>query len=558
MTPLTEQIISNDYADYIVPLASSISDFLIDYASYGPQVQNENYGLLHVERGGKTPFEIYTDYSLLPKLFTTLNTISLEVAGITQAQTQTSLGLTGKGVLVGFIDTGIDYLHPAFRALNGNSRIVSIWDQTIDSDTPPETYDYGTQYTQAQLNEAIFAEDPYALVPTRDIIGHGTRIAGAACGTPNLQAEFMGAAYDAQLCVVKLKEAKPYLEEYFFANGSQPAYQENDIMMGIRYLVEQSTRLSLPLILCFALGTNQGDHSGTTPLNNMLSRYPRFPGMIPVIAGGNEGGRAHHYQRSTSTTTEVEILVQEDTAGFTLELWGNATGLYSVGLQTPLGQQIDRIPARPGQSNHIQFVLEKTTLVITYEILQTASGNQLIFFRFMDPSPGIWKIRVYPSSNQENTFFMWLPITGLMNRDVTFLEPSPYTTLTTPANDSAVLATTTFNAYDGSLYIHSSRGYTRTNVIKPDLASPGVNVSAPKPGGTYTAATGSSMAAALLSGSVALVQEWALQQSNRPFTIGEIRGFLVRGATREETLEYPNRDWGYGKLNLYNSFLSLM
>ena len=221
-------------------------------------------------------------------------------------------------MLLGFIDTGIDYTHPAFRKTDGSSRIYGLWDQTVQDGVPPFDLEYGSAYNNEELNLALASENPLSVIPSEDTNGHGTFLAGVAGGSTLPLSDFNGAAPESMLAVVKLKEAKQYLKTLFFANGEQPAYQSTDIMMGIRYLTLLAEKLK-PLVLCLGLGTNQGPHAGVSPVDSMLGIADNYRGLHSVVAAGNEAGKAHHYYGNFSgneTFKEVEILVAENTTGF--------------------------------------------------------------------------------------------------------------------------------------------------------------------------------------------------------------------------------------------------
>lgn len=206
----------------------------------------------------------------------------------------------------------------------------------------------------------------------------------------------------------------------------------------------------------------------------------------------------------------------------------------------------------------VRFILQETVVYITYELVQTTSGSQLILMRFRDPTPGIWNLEVYFSNATSGTFHIWLPIDGFLNTNVRFLNPDPYTTITQPGNSIHVITPGTYNANNQSLYLYSSRGYTRTNQIKPDFAAPGVNVTGPNLRNQYTTRNGSSVSAALTAGSAALLLEWGIKlRPYQYFTTYEIKNYFIRGAKQAPGLTYPNREWGYGTLNLYNIFTSL-
>lgn len=560
---LRQMILSDEYFDIISNFQTSAEAFTERFREFGAQTFGGGFGMLHLPEGllPANPM-VATGYFAIPKLFTTLDTTSLEVSGILQVQSQPLLGYKGRGVILGFIDTGIDYTHPAFRTSDGRSRILRLWDQSIQTGSAPADIGYGSEYTREQLNDAIRADDPFALVPSTDENGHGTVVAGIAAGSAAPSLDFTGAAPEADLAVVKLKSAKQNLRDYFLIPDDALAFQETDIMMAVRYLVNLSISLRKPLVVCLALGTNQGSHTGNSPLSQVLNYYSGFSGCYIISAAGNEAGTGHHFYGTSDApmaVQDVEILVDPSDKGFSCELWSKPPELYSVGILSPLGESIARIPARLGQSSTLRFTLEKTVIELYYEIVEAATGNEVVLLRFRDPTPGIWTIRVYSDVPFQGSFHLWLPVTGLGTPGTAFLSPNPDTTLTIPANAAPVITVSTYNAYNGSLFINSSRGFTRDGRIKPDIAAPGVDVPAPVPGDGYGAYTGSSAASAITAGAVALLVNWGMDyNTERFFTSQEVQGFLIRGAGRPPQYLFPNREWGYGTLNLYQIFQNLM
>lgn len=561
MPSIGEMILSESYADIILP---SYTGFLTDYKERGAQIFNNYYGMVHYpleEELFQNYYEYGFFYNTIPKLFTLLDLESLEASGILAVQNQPVLGLKGQDVLIGFIDTGIDYTHPAFRRPDGLSRIVGIWDQTLQTGQPPFDLSYGTAYSQEELNQALGMEDPFSLVPSRDENEHGTFLAGVAAGSALPQQSFSGAAPEALIAMVKLKPAKEYLKEIFYVTGSAPAYQSTDIILGIRYLILLADALKKPLVLCLGLGSNQGSHSGSSPLDSMLSVTDQYRGIHAVTAAGNEAGKAHHFYGTAANSgayEAVEILVEPGTSGFCAELWGQPPEVYAVGFESPLGEVIQKLPPRISFSENISFILENTRIFVTSEIVQTVSGHQLIFIRFSDPTPGSWKIRVYTDSFNNGNYHIWLPITGFSDPDVRFLRPNPDTTLTVPSASVSTMTTAAYNAYDNSLFLNSSRGFTRTGQIKPDFAAPGVNVFGPNLRGGFTTATGTSVAAAITAGACAQIVEWGMGRTPpRIFNNTELKSLFIRGADRSRQELYPNREWGYGTLNVYQVFSSL-
>ena len=560
---VTEKILSEDFADVILPIQIDVYQFMDTYEELGGQSLGGGYGMVHVPLSilPQNPLS-YLGYYNLPKLYTLLDQVSLETSGILIFQSQPLLGYRGENVILGFIDTGIDYTSAFFRRRDGRTRIVGIWDQTDQSGTPPQDQKYGSVYTQDDINEALSLTDPFSRIPSRDENGHGTFLASIAAGSSHVTTNFSGAAPDADIAMVKLKPAKKYLRDFYLVRSETPAYQETDLMTAIQYLRTTAEQQKKPLVICIGLGTNQGSHSGASPLAEAIHAVNTVDGIYTVIAGGNEAGQGHHYAGSVSeagSVQAVEILVGEGERGFTTELWAQSPELYAVSLTSPLGENIPTIPARIGQTITLNFTLEKTRVDVSYELVEARSGNQLIFLRFQDPTPGIWTIRVENRLFINGEFHLWLPITGFLSAETVFLSPNPDITLTDPSSTSIPITVSTYDAHTGGLYLHSSRGYTRSGEMKPDLAAPGVNISGLGENGKIIQKTGSSMAAAITAGAVALLINWGLNSStNHLFTSWEVRNLLIRGANRSPDLTYPNRSWGYGTLNVYGALESFL
>lgn len=428
---------------------------------------------------------------------------------------------------------------------------------------------YGTEYTREQINEALASDDPLSLVPTQDTIGHGTFLAGLAAGSSIPQEDFTGAAPEAELAVVKLKPAKKYLRDFYLIPSDAPAFQENDIMMGIKYLRMMADRLKKPLVILLAMGSNSGSHIGTSPLSQVTQNYSGFFGIITVIAGGNETGAAHHFYASIPAGTEyedVEIRVGKEEAerGFVLELWAADADTYTVGFISPSGERISRIPIIANNETSIPFLLDATTITVNYQLIEAESGSQLIFMRFQTPAAGIWTVRVYNTQRFKGTFHMWLPVQGMISEETVFLRPDPYSTITVPGNSRLPITVGAYDTSTGGIYIHSSRGFTPNQIVKPELAAPGVNILGPsvgrKPGSDtpMTTRTGTSAAAAITAGAAANLLGWGIVEGNYP-TMSEasVKSYLIRGAQRNPALTYPNREFGYGTLDLFQTFLRL-
>ncbi len=566
MIPCNVSPASEEVADFIVRYSPQAVESLYELArTRCVNPVSQEYAIVHAPLSGVLPLSLTQHtYSAIPKLYGLQDTTALESSGILPVFSQPNLMSTGQGVLIGLIDTGIDYTNPLFQNPDGTSRILSLWDQTIEGRDFPEAVAgfqpfYGTVYDQEELNRALVSGSPLELVPSADTNGHGTFLAGAAAGRQIREADgFSGAAPDASLAVVRLKPAKQYLREFFAVPADADAYQENDIMTAAAFLLAVAGQLQMPLVLCLGVGTAQGSHSGLSPLAMQLQALSGTRGFACVIGAGNETGFRHHYLGTLAPGQEyedVELRVADPSTGFSMELWADVSELYTVGFVSPSGEVIERIPMAVGQETTVSFQLDATRVFLSYQITESSSGRFLAFLRFTDPAPGIWHIRIFPTLFLTGRFHIWLPMQGFLTEDTGFLRPDPDITITDPGNAPLLLTVGTYNHITGSLYIHSSRGFTATGQVKPDLAAPGVDVQGPGPL-SLTQKTGSSIAAAITAGAVACIFSWGFTQENdMTLTSISVKSILIRGADRKEAFRYPNRQWGYGTLNLYRSFL---
>lgn len=573
------------------PAAENIADLIYRFGSLQSERWNNtsslcadyvssDYIILHMPLTPDAVSMRVHSYYMIPSLFSPLDYNAMEASGVLSAFNSPALNNQGKGVLIGLVDTGIDYRSPLFQNPDGTTRIAGIWDQSVPIEEDvlpagvPDYYpmggsSYGTEYTREQINEALASDDPLSLVPTQDTIGHGTFLAGLAAGSSIPQEDFTGAAPEAELAVVKLKPAKKYLRDFYLIPSDAPAFQENDIMIGIKYLRMMADRLKKPLVILLAMGSNSGSHIGTSPLSQVTQNYSGFFGIITVIAGGNETGAAHHFYASIPAGTEyedVEIRVGKEEAerGFVLELWAADADTYTVGFISPSGERISRIPIIANNETSIPFLLDATTITVNYQLIEAESGSQLIFMRFQTPAAGIWTVRVYNTQRFKGTFHMWLPVQGMISEETVFLRPDPYSTITVPGNSRLPITVGAYDTSTGGIYIHSSRGFTPNQIVKPELAAPGVNILGPsvgrKPGSDtpMTTRTGTSAAAAITAGAAANLLGWGIVEGNYP-TMSEasVKSYLIRGAQRNPALTYPNREFGYGTLDLFQTFLRL-
>lgn len=447
---------------------------------------------------------------------------------------------------------GIRYQLPAFLRSDGSTRILAIWDQTDQQGTPPEGYSYGTEFSEEEINANLESGGPLL---TFDELGHGTKVAGVAGGYDRTSV-FLGAAPDVSFVVVKLKQAKEYLRNFYQIPLDVPCYQETDIMLALQYLDRFAAALGRPVVTCLALGTTMGAHDGSSLLAGYLNDLARKIGHCVVVGGGNEGNSSGHYEGSLVPSNgigraneEVELLVGQGEQGFWLELWGRIPGIYTVSITSPSGENIPEVPYRLGQSSEFNFIYSNTRINVEYILVEQQNGQQLIAMRFRNPLPGIWKIRVNVRGGGGG-FHMWLPMRNFLEGDTYFLRPSPYHTLTEPSYSRGVLAVSAYNSSDGSFYLNSGRGFSTDGLIVPALAAPGVGIPTP-----LLADTGSSMSAAITAGAAACFLQWAVVEKHDILVnTSSVKNYLIRGARRRPETYYPSREWGYGTLNLAGVF----
>ena len=556
-----EAILSDDYMDFIWNI-----DVTLEAPKELPfgvcaQFISQNFSVFYVNRDEvlRDPEGVPIGDYAIPYCHTQMNTESLEYTRILPIQNQPALQLKGNQVVLGFLDSGISLENPVFRTGDGKTRVIGLWDQTDQSGTPPRGFLYGSSYTSEEINQMLW--EGKTDLPGSDPDGHGTKVAAIAAGSTVESENFIGAAPEASIAFVKLKQAKPFMRTIQQIPQDSIAYQESDMMLAIRYLDMLATRERKPLVICIALGSNSGGHTGNTALGQYLDSIARRAGRAVVVAAGNEGNKGHHFFGIVPKNPgylDVELRVGEGEEGFQLNLWGNAPGMFAAEITSPAGEQIPRIFPRILERQRYDFLFENTVLDIQYELTEVVSGDERLLLSFREPTPGVWRLRIYSAGDLENSFHIWLPVTGFISDGTYFLRPDPDTTITGPGNSWRVLTVAGYDGSTESLWMDSGRGNARTGVIKPDIAAPAVNVSTIDRFGRGSTLSGTSASAALAAGASVLLMEWGIVQGNVPTMDGAaVQRFLIRGARRPATYSYPNKNWGFGLLDLYGSFRAM-
>lgn len=487
-------------------------------------------------------------YENLPKLYGLSDINAVNSAGIAAVREQPVLELYGQSTYIAVIDTGINWRHEAFINEDGTTRIEILWDQ-----------EGNMTYTSEDINRALRGEE--ADIPLDDI-GHGTYIAGIAAGKINRAAGFSGVAPSAKLIVVRLKQAKNFLRDFYLIKKGVPAYSESDIIRAVAFVSDYVSTNKLTVSYVISLGSSLGSHIGASPLCDILSDEAGVPGRCVTIAGGNEGNERLHFTGKVTGAEpqRVEIRVGEGERGFTCELWSFAPEVYSVEIISPSGQVINKLPVRTERSTILTFFFEDTTVDIYYKIFDGHSGQNFVAIRFDKPAAGIWTLNVYGRDLTSGNYDIWIMNRDFLTADTYFVSSDPYTTITNPANRESCICVTAYDNRNNSIYLKNSRGYNSLELIRPDFVAPGVELVAPTAYGTsgYETVSGGSIAAAFYGGFAALLLEYGIVRGRVPFMrTTEIRNITISGCVRRDGIVTPNREWGFGSVNLYNSLENL-
>ncbi len=500
-------------------------------------------------------------YGVFPSILGLISQESIQSPDFNRFQLLRKYNLRGQGVLIAVIDTGIDYTNPIFRYPDGTTRIAAIWDQTIQSNNPPKGLLYGTEYQREQINLALKSENPYELVPSKDEIGHGTMLAGIAGGNEVLQNRFYGIAPEAEFLIVKLKYAKKYLKEFFCIPEGAASFQENDIAYALNYVLNGLATYAKPIALCIGINTSEGSHVGRGTFNNYFSYVANIPGIAIAIGAGNEGNAKRHYYGAANQQTgydKVLLNVGQNENNFIMELWGDVPDMFSIDILSPLGELIVNETPLSDKFQEITFKNIRTIIYMDYQMVESQTGSQLIFFRFINPTPGIWEFTMNKKGDLNVEFHIWLPMEGFISEDTYFIHPDPYTTVLSLATTTTTISVTAYDEADDSLYPKASKGYSRAGSITPVIAAPGVNIVAPTLEQSFRAFSGTSISTAYMTGVAAMFLEWGIVKGNSSnMSTGEIKSIVIAGARRNLNMTYPNQDWGYGILDLDNIFQTL-
>lgn len=460
--------------------------------------------------------------------------------------------LTGQGILVGIIDSGIDISHPDFRNEDGSTRIAGLWDQTLTpaagtDQAPPEGYQTGVYFSREDLDAILSSGEK---TPTVDTSGHGTHVAGIAAGNGRAsQGENRGVAYEADLLVVKLgsrrKEGFP---------------QTAELMQGVDFCVRFSLQNNQPLALNLSYGNSYGSHTGTSLIETYMDEAASIGRTTICVGSGNEGSQRRHASGILEDGRDqlIEFTVAPGEYNLGIQIWKHYVDTFQITLQTPSGARIVLSEDLQGTYRYVQ---DGTEILWYFGEPAPYSIQQEIYLELLPEGvytnirSGIWKLFFSPRNIVDGRYDLWMPSGSSINKETGFLVSEVDTTLTIPSTASKPV---TVAAYDGDTDTYapfSGRGYVCCHLVKPDLAAPGVDIVSCAPGGGYTSRTGTSMACPFVTGSAALLMQYGIVQGNDPYLFGQkLKAYLIRGARQLSAFsEYPNDRVGWGALCLRDS-----
>lgn len=462
--------------------------------------------------------------------------------------------LTGKGTLLGIIDSGIDYTHPDFIRADGTSRIRYLWDQTIPGN-PPAGFKVGTVYTNEQINEALKAstkEEALKIVPSTDVLGHGTAVAGVAGGNGRLSnGKYTGVAPESEFIVVKVGQ-----------EGISPITiplrgpRNIEIMLAIKYVLERAVEVDKPVSILIGFGINEGAHDGTSALEIAIDRASDIWKNNIVVGVGNQANKDSHTQGKVSQdeVKEVQIFIDQNQEYYYATLWKNFADDFGIVIEAPNGERTELLTRA---INNRAFVFGNTVIMINFSEPSPSNQDEQILmildsFDSTTINSGVWKMYIIGLSILEGNYNIWGEAIDPINRTTRFLNPSKEITLTIPSTSNRVTSVAASDKQGNQIASFSGRGFTRTGKVKPDITAPGVDIitASNNPQNRYEPISGTSIAGAFVAGAYALLMQYGIVEGRDEYLYGErLKAYVLRNAKRSIKEEpYPNKSWGYGEL----------
>lgn len=557
-----------NFDHYVVQYQGDILEDLSRFPDYYATIINERFAIVSVKKDIEinitSPFFPTIVYVKPAEMYTLQEISPIEATQVDFLQLNLPLSLTGRGVNVAIIDSGIDYLSPEFMDSNGQTRIELIWDMTITTGSinPDINVPLGSVYTKDKIQEAINAskegKSPYDIVPTRDILGHGTSMAGIV-GASGKNPTLKGIAPECSYIIIKLIEDFSFESQF---NIEVPLFNITVIFTALEFLNRYSLKFYKPLAICFPLGTNLGNHDGSDIISQYIDSICSRTGVALITGAGNERSEGEHTSGiipEAGVNKEIEIDVSPEQKDlWAIEIWTDAPNILSIDVISPSGENTGPIRPAFNVTETYTFLFERTNMKINFYMPEENSGDQLIRIRIYKLQPGIWRIRITGEYILNGVFDAWIPQRGITVGGTRFMPSDIYGTLTNPSNTAFIITAAAYNQNNNNIVNYSGVGFSENILNGVTVAAGGVNAVTVAPNNTTTIINGTSVSAAIVSGAVALLFQWGIVDGNDLSMYSQtIKTYLARGTNKRAGDIYPNPNWGYGMLNIFAMFQNM-
>jgi len=559
------------YDNYVVQYQGNIEDEISKRPDFYVTIINNRFAIVSLLKDLELNISeeaiFQTIVYVVPSEFYTLQQVSpIEASQANFLQEGSPLNLTGTGVDVALVDSGIDYLNEEFMDANGDTRIELIWDQTIISTetTGSSEAPFGAVYTKSQINDAIKAQregiSPSTIVPSNDEIGHGTNMSGII-GATGKNPRLRGVAPNCNFVVVKL--IRDFSYEAQFPDTVVPVFNIAAIFAALQFLYEYILTNNKPMVIYFPLGSTLGNHKGEGDLEDFIESITTKSGIAVVAGTGNQRNAGGHASGTVSKITGlqapgvgvIELEAAPEQKNIWVQIWVDLPNIMSLEIVSPSGESTGTIPIILNYTKRHTFIFEKTSIRVNYYFPEETTGDELIRVRFYNLQPGIWRLRIIANYILTGRYDAWLPQQGITVGTTKFSFPDPFGTITNPSNSLYIVTAAAYNQNNYNLVDYSGMAFLDFYIDRIDVAAGGVNAITVAPNNKIAIVNGTSVSAAVVAGVCAMLFQWGIVNGNDPYIYCQtIKAYLAKGAIGRSGDIIPNPYWGYGILNVPKIF----
>lgn len=553
-----------NFNHYMVQYQGDIEAEVEQYPNFNVTIINDEYAIVSVkgdiEINVEGPYFSTIVYVKLISLYTLQQISPIDASQATFLQLDLPLNLTGKGVDVAIIDTGIDYLNAEFMNGNGETRVQCIWDQTIISSKEVQglPVHFGTVYTKDDIQQAINAEregrSPYDIVPSIDEIGHGTGTAGII-GAIGKNPNFRGVVPECNFVVVKLMEDIATKYKY---KRVVPAYNITAVFPALDFVYRYALSTKKPMVIYFPLGNNLSSHDGNDFLEQFIELISIKKGITFVKGSGNQRLAGEHtfgFISQVGERKEIELDISPEKQYLLIEIWVDIPNIISLDIVSPSGESTGIINAAINATRSYRFIFETTSVKVNFYLPEVNTGDELIRIIFSDLQPGIWRLGLIGDVILDGRYNIWMNQSDLTPGTARFTPSDKYGTITTPISSKYIITVAAYNQNNNNIADFSGVDFVDNKVNLIDVAAGGVDAITIAPNNKTTVASGTSVASAIVAGACAMLFQWGIVDGNDPYMYTlTLKTYLTRGTMKRSGDIYPNPQWGYGVLNIVSMF----